>query len=406
MSTFRSHMVLLVFLAAAVVALLSGCMSAPPQEEPTKMTIKGSEERETVTLTPAEKAAQMAAEFYRVREIEKAIENYQNAIKLDPEYVQAYEGLGRIYLVETQEFDKALAMYEKARDLAPDDPYTRTSLAYAQSVMGNYQEAVNEYIAAVGLDPTDADAFLNLGYSYEKMGMDLGALNAYRRAYELTPDDARAGQQLASLYYRAGLFDQAIAAYERVRSFGRPTSYTLKTLGYLYMKVGRLPDAETVFLTVLSNEPEDFGSRANLASVYRADGNFAKAAEQYEILADQQSNNIDVLGALADTYNDLGRYDSAIATAQRVLAISPGNGSAYMTWAKALERKATAMAKDQKDYDGAIALFGQAIRELEQARMDPNWSSLANREINRQNQLIEITQQAKLKGIWNSGGVD
>ena len=208
--------------------------------------------------------------------------------------------------------------------------------------------------------------------------------------------------QLASIYYRAGLYDQAIAAYERVRSFGGASSYTLKTLGFLYMKVGQLSDAETLFLTVLQQEPADFGSRANLASVYRSTGEFTKAVEQYEALVETQPNNPDFLGALADAYNDVHRSDSAIATAQRMLQVSQGNGTAYVSWAKALEHKADSRC-EAGDFDGGIALYGQAIRQLEQARMDSNWKSHANREIERQNQLIEIAQQSKLRGIWERG---
>ena len=391
-------------LIAAAVAALSGCVGTMPEEEgQTLMTIQGSgEAASAAVLTPAEKAAQNAAEFYRVREIGKAIENYEKAINLDPEYVEPYLGLGRIYLVETQEFDKSLEMYEAARDLARDDPYTRTSLAYAHSVMGNYQESVNEYVAAVQLKSDDADIFLNLGYAYEKMTMDLAALNAYRRAFELAPADPRSAQQLAHLYYRCGLYDQSIAAYEKVRAYGGASSYTLKTLGFLYMKVGKLDDAETLFLTALEKEPGDFGSRANLASVYRSTGEYAKALAQYEALVETQPSNPDFLGALADAYNDVGRFDSAIATAQRMLQVSQGNGSAYVTWAKALEKKGTQAAQQKPgDFDGAVSLFGQAIRQLEQARIDPNWKSHANREIERQNQLIEAAQLAKRRGIWD-----
>lgn len=401
----NSPLVCVSLLLLVAVALLSGCVGAMPEDEGQGlMTIRGAEGEAApaVTLSPAEKAAQNAAEFYRVREIGKAIENYERSISLDPDYVESYLGLGRIYLVETQEFDKSLAMYEAARNLSPGDPYTRTSLAYAHSVMGNYQESVNEYVAAVKLKNEDPDIFLNLGYAYEKMSMDLAALNAYRRAYELAPNDPRAAQQLAHIYYRAGLYDQAITAYERVRSYGGASSYTLKTLGFLYMKVGKLSDAETLFLTVLQQEPGDFGSRANLASVYRSTGEFTKAVGQYEALVETQPSNPDFLGALADAYNDVGRFDSAISTAQRMLQVSQGNGSAYVTWAKALEKKGTQAAQQKPgDFDGAVSLFGQAIRQLEQARMDPNWKSHANREIERQNQLIEAAQLAKRRGIWD-----
>jgi tetratricopeptide (TPR) repeat protein len=129
-------------------------------------------------------------------------------------------------------------------------------------------------------------------------------------------------------------------------------------------------------------------------------GDFAGALEQYEILAQQQPNNPDVLGALADAYNDVARPDDAIAAARRLLAISPGNGSAYVTWAKALEKKADRQGQS-RNYDAAIALYGEAIERLQLARNDPDWRSHATREIDRQNRLIEIAQQNKLRGIWD-----
>jgi len=329
-----------------------------------------------------------ATEFYRVRELGKAIENFERAMELDPTYVDPLYGLGRIYLVDTQEFDKALAMYERAKDLAPGDAFSHSSLAYAYFVMGRYQDCVDEYIAAVQINGKDGDAFLNLGYAYEKMEMDLAAIEAYRRAQELMPDDTRASQSLAHIYYRAGLYDQAIKSYEKIRSRGQASNYTLSTLGFLYMKVGQSAKAEALFLAVLQRSPEDVAARANLASVYRDSGDTAKAIEQYEYLHAAQPNDIAYMLALADAYNDAGRYDSAISMARKVLGVKPGLGSAYIAWAKALEK--------QGDYEGAIA-------KLELAKGDPEWRSLAIREIERQNQLIEIRDQQRARDRWDQG---
>ena len=217
MQRSRSGMVWALAAVVAVFAILTGCTGTMPETKEQTMTIKGHEGDASAReqeISPAERAANSAAEFVRVREIGKAIENYQKAINLDPGYVEAYYGLGRLYLIETQEFDKSLEMYKKGTELAPDDPYSHTSLAYAHFVTGEYQQSVEEYVLAVQLDFDNEDAYLNLGYAYEKMEMDLAAINAYRRAHELSPTDSRAVQSLAQLYYRAELYDQAIVAYE------------------------------------------------------------------------------------------------------------------------------------------------------------------------------------------------
>ena len=137
----------------------------PPPEGAADATVEGAATTvDPTAVTPAQRAYINATEFYRVRELGKAIENFERATELDPMYVDPLYGLGRIYLVDTQEFDKALAMYERAKDLAPGDAFSHSSLAYAYFVMGRYQDCVDEYVMAVQIKRDDADAFLNLGY--------------------------------------------------------------------------------------------------------------------------------------------------------------------------------------------------------------------------------------------------
>jgi len=385
----------LVCVLVAVVAA-AGCVSTMPADEGQTTagvtTIKGgigtTGAPQAVQLTDAQKASASASEFYRVREIGKAIEQYERAMSLDPKLVEAYHGLAHIYLVETQEFDKALALYEQARAIDPKDVYSKTALAYAYSVVGRYQESVNEYVDAAKLASENADVFLNLGYVYEKMQMDLAALNSYRRALELTPDDPRPAQALAQICYRAELYDQAISSFEVVRARGSASQYVLSTLGYCYLKVGAYPKAELLFLAVLQQNPQDFAARANLATVYRSMEQYGKAVEQYEALVAQSPTDGTYLSALADAYNDAGQYDAAISTARRMLTIMPSSGAPYIPWAKALEK--------QGRYQDAIA-------QLEKAARDPEWKAFALKEIERQNTLIEIAEQRKLRQIWDQG---
>jgi len=160
---------------------------------------------------------------------------------------------------------------------------------------------------------------------------------------------------------------------------------------------------------VLQTNPTDFATRANLASVYRTQGNYAQAVAQFEALVGQQPNEPRFLAALADAYNEAGRFDSAIATSQRLLSVSPGNGSAYVTWAKALESRGASLQARAKAaasgdlYDQAIASYQAAIEKLQMATRDSTWRSHAQREIARQEKLIEIAQQEKLRQIWDQG---
>lgn len=48
---------------------------------------------------------------------------YLQVIELDPEFVGAYRGLADLYLINLSQFDKALALYRRASQLDPGNPY-------------------------------------------------------------------------------------------------------------------------------------------------------------------------------------------------------------------------------------------------------------------------------------------
>ncbi len=76
------------------------------------------------------------------REFDKALSDYNEAIKIDPRYAQAYYNRGLVQM-EKKDYDKAIADFSEAIRLDPRDPsgYSNRAAAYTAKARLDEDEA-------------------------------------------------------------------------------------------------------------------------------------------------------------------------------------------------------------------------------------------------------------------------
>ena len=100
--------------------------------------------------------------------------------------------------------DRAFGLLAQARQIAPDDPQTLTSLAALHRRAGRLRDAVLHCDAAIRLAPGYADAWLERGFVFASGGSMARARECYERAVELDPSAAAAHAGLAAIAARDG----------------------------------------------------------------------------------------------------------------------------------------------------------------------------------------------------------
>src|SRR5271165_4018575 len=123
-------------------------------------------------------------DFYQRRDYDKAINDYTEAIRLDPNDAKAYHNRGRAYHY-TKHYDKALSDYTEAIRLDPNDGanYYDRGLAYYDNK--DYDKAISDFTEAIRLDPNYAKAYHNRGLSYSRLGKNAQAQADFDKAKQL-----------------------------------------------------------------------------------------------------------------------------------------------------------------------------------------------------------------------------
>ena len=111
--------------------------------------------------------------------------------------------------------DAAIAEYELAVRLRPDDAAGNNALGAAQVAAGHPEQGIPYLQAALKSRPEYFDAHYNLGIALAGQNDFEGALQQFRLALQLLPDDANVEANLGTALAEMGRFPEAKSHFER-----------------------------------------------------------------------------------------------------------------------------------------------------------------------------------------------
>jgi len=162
--------------------------------------------------------ASMGTSFLKDGALDKAIEEYRIAVRLEPDTALYHKNLGAGYcakgmLQEAQgELERAVVLYGGLPGL--DVAYNDLGLAFEGK--GLYREAVDSYKKAAMFNPASAAHYFSLGNAYDKAKDYQAAIQAYRKAIEINPGYLEAYNNMASTYADSGDIDKALELWNRI----------------------------------------------------------------------------------------------------------------------------------------------------------------------------------------------
>ena len=270
----------------------------------------------------AELAFQRGNVLVMLRQIDRAVSTYSDAIKLKPDHAAAYNNRGIAHTFK-RELDQAITDYSKA-------------------------------IVLEELEPELARAHNNRGNTYQNKGQVDKAIEDYTEAVKLTPRNARAYFNLGTAYSDKNQFDMAIVNYDEAISLKKDYAEAHANRGNAKSDLGKYEDA-------LADYDEAIRLKSNYAEAYHRRGNVKSLLKRHKAAIADYDEAIRLRPDFAEYYNKRGfarrilrQYEKALADYDKAISLKPDYAEAYYGRAglKNERRKESALA----DYDEAIRL--------------------------------------------------
>ena len=211
---------------------------------------------------------------------EEAIECFRQALKDNPDNVDAMRFLAAVYLKQEKKLRDAEALLQRATLIAPDF----------------------------------AMAWLDLGHALLKRGKRMEAIEALRRATELEPRNGNAWERLASARSAAGYPEQAAEAFRAAIALNPNAAGYHMGYGHVLKTLGDQPASLRAYREAIRLRP-DFGevywSMANLKVFTFEDAEVEAMEEQLENTELKETTEVHFRFALGKAYEDRKDYEKA-----------------------------------------------------------------------------------------------
>ena len=321
--------------------------------------------------------------------INRGIDYYEQAIKLDPDNEDAqsalingwlaalriaphlannHVGLATAYQLKG-DFEQAERSYRRALQIEPtnklainglgnlrqDQVKTQVNLFLDRALQAQrkkqYDVSLTNYIKALNLEPSNPDIHYNIGTAFQAKGDLLRAKKAYTRTLELNPNHKEASSALIILKGSQKEHNIADAFAQAIK----------------FQEDGEYEKAIKIYNNISKDKPSDDTLFYNLAVAYQAVKNYDKSVENYEraYAINPDSNYSAAIESLkVSRANEIltyaieqqGRADNqnAIENYKKVIAIVPTNANAWYnlgTAYQAVGKDADALDSYRKAYE-------------------------------------------------------
>ena len=288
-------------------------------------------------------------------EYDRAIADYEAAIRLDPAFVMAIGNRGNAYR-DKGDYDRAIADFTTVIRLDPDNAFSYANRCKAYGDKGDYDRAIADYDAAIRLAPDLAAPFYSRAHAYRAKGDHGRAIADYGEAIRRAPKLAEAFINRGDIYRTKGDYDRAIADFDEVIRLAPKTAAAFGNRCLAYHDKG--DDRRAI-----ADCDEAIRLDPTLALAFNSRGMaYATTGDNDRALADfDQALRLNP--RLAAAFNNRGHvrhargeYDLAIADFDQAVALDPksalvlrNRGLVY--GAKGDDRRAIA------DFDEALRLY-------------------------------------------------
>lgn len=257
-----------------------------------------------------------------------AIDLLKNFTKKINNHPISYANLGIAYL-EINEIDHAIENLDVALKLKPDYSEAFFYLGHAYTKLHLYNQAEQSYAKAIKYNPEYIDAYCSLGLLYYEQSAFTRALDVYKTIIFYWPKNINALNQLGHLYYLLKNYDDSIRYFNNSLSLRINQSDTLLERALSYIEIDALDEAMEDCNLALNINPSLSEAYNARAVVYGRFGNIEQAILECTQAITINKNYVEAYNNRVVFYFQLKFFQEALKDCSYLVKIGGANAITY-----------------------------------------------------------------------------
>ena len=193
--------------------------------------------------------------YFKNKNIEQALKNFQTTIHIEPQHENALLMLGNIYYEEGN-FEKASEYYDKILII---NPYNQDALLMIRrsNKKQELDKAYNDSKKILENDPLNQNALFKIGNIYYEENNFEKAYEYFNRVLEINSSNEDALLMMGHIYYEVDNFQKAGEYYNRVLKINSYSEDALLMMGHIYLAKENFEAAYTLYNRILIKHPSN-----------------------------------------------------------------------------------------------------------------------------------------------------
>lgn len=267
----------------------------------------------------------MGDAYLRENKIDSAVALYEKALNILPNNEDLLNRAGNLYS-QKMNYDKAIAIYKKLTEMKPDNSWYFQMLSTALNAAGKKEEAGKIWKDLIAKKGEDSNMLNQAANFYANLNDMESAIPLAEKAAKLDANNVGYMQNLAGLYSRAGKFDKAEEAYKNIVSVAKDQwlkDWANGELLNIYQKQNKLDDLASKIEVDLAKTPNDIGLLKQLGELFIRKGDNAKALPIFQKAIKISSDDRNINNRLIDLYEWQGNFTEAAMQMENLVKIAP-----------------------------------------------------------------------------------